>query len=133
MYQRKCSSCFETSDVTKLGTQMNRELREEIGEGGKYVIVLDWLKPQTKHVCNLAKKLNMLLECQMHFVLNVFFHSSQFQSLCLTKSSNETLQNLPYFIYTKTQSCFFRFSFRATLYFSLMNTLVYVDIDQGIH
>ena len=50
---------------------MNRELREEIGEGGKYVIVLDWLKPQTKHVCNLAKKLNMLLECQMHFVLNV--------------------------------------------------------------
>ena len=50
---------------------MNRELREEIGEGGKYVIVLDWLKPQTKYVCNLAKKLNMLLECQMHFVLNV--------------------------------------------------------------
>ena len=30
---------------------------------------------------------------------------------------------------------FFRFSFRATLYFSLMNALVYVDIhiDQGIH
>ena len=71
VYQRKCSSCFETSDVTKLGTQMNRELREEIGEGGKYVIVLDWLKPQTMDVCNLAKKLNMLLECQMHFVLNV--------------------------------------------------------------
>ena len=28
--------------------------------------------------------------------------------------------------YTKTQSCFFRFSFRATLYFPLMNALVYV-------
>ena len=28
---------------------------------------------------------------------------------------------------------FFRFSFRATFNFSLMNALVYVDIDQGIH
>ena len=28
---------------------------------------------------------------------------------------------------------FFRFSFRATLNFPLMNALVYVDIDQGIH
>ena len=30
-------------------------------------------------------------------------------------------------------SSFFRFSFRATLSFTLMNALVYVDIDQGIH
>ena len=28
---------------------------------------------------------------------------------------------------------FFRFSFRATFIFPLMNALVYVDIDQGIH
>ena len=28
---------------------------------------------------------------------------------------------------------FFHFSFSETLYFYLMNTLVYVDIDQGIH
>ena len=28
---------------------------------------------------------------------------------------------------------FFRFSFHATLYFYLMNALVYVDINQGIH
>ena len=35
--------------------------------------------------------------------------------------------------YTKTQSCFFHFSFRATLFFPLMNALVYVDIDLGIH
>ena len=28
---------------------------------------------------------------------------------------------------------FFRFSFRATFIFSLMNALVYVDIDQGIY
>ena len=34
---------------------------------------------------------------------------------------------------TKTQSCFFRFSFRATLLFSLMNAPVYVDIDLSIH
>ena len=45
----------------------------------------------------------------------VCIHSSQFQSLCSTKSPSETLQNLSYFMHTKTQSCFFRFSFRATL------------------
>ena len=28
---------------------------------------------------------------------------------------------------------FFHFSFHATLFFPLMNALVYVDIDQGIH
>ena len=46
---------------------------------------------------------------------HICLHSSQFQSLCSTKSSSETLQNLPYFVHTKTQSCFFRFSFCATL------------------
>ena len=37
--------------------------------------------------------------------------------------------------YVKENPCsFFHFSFRATLYFYLMNALVYVvDIDQGIH
>ena len=65
------------------------------------------------------------LDCQ------VDMHSSQFQSLCSTKSSSEMLQNLPYFIYLYENplSCFFRFSFRATLYFYLMNSLVYVNID----
>ena len=34
----------------------------------------------------------------------------------------------------KTQSCFFCFSFHATLFFSQMNALVYVNIDhQDIH
>ena len=62
----------------------------------------------------------------------VFLHSSQFQGLCLTKSSSETLQNLPHFVYTKTQSFFFHFSFRATLVFSKecpglpMSTLEYI-------
>ena len=32
--------------------------------------------------------------------------------------------------YTKTQSCFFHFSFRATLSFPLINALVYVDIGK---
>ena len=38
-----------------------------------------------------------------------------------TKCSSETLQNLLYFMYKKTHvGSFFRFSFRATLYFYLM-------------
>ena len=54
------------------------------------------------------------------------------RGLCLMKSSSEMLQNLAYFIYTKTQSCFFRFSFCAALFFSLMNALVDVN-DHSIH
>ena len=37
-----------------------------------------------------------------------------------------------FYVYENPYS-FFRFSFRATLYFYLMNALIYVDIDQGIH
>ena len=49
------------------------------------------------------------------------------------KWPGEMIQNLPYFIYyTKTQNCFFRFSLRVTLFFSLINALVYVDVDQYI-
>ena len=47
-------------------------------------------------------------------------HPSQFQGLCLTKSSKKTLWILPYFIYMKTQSCSFCFSFHATLFFPLI-------------
>ena len=43
------------------------------------------------------------------------------------------LQSLLYFMYQKTCVVFFCFSFRATLYFYLINALVYVDIDQDIH
>ena len=60
-------------------------------------------------------------------------HSSEIRGLCSTKCSSETLLNLLYFMYQKTRIVFFRFSFRATLYFYLMNALVYADIDQGIH
>ena len=60
-------------------------------------------------------------------------HCSEKRGLCLMKWPGEMLQNLPHFIYSKTQSCFFNFSFHATLFFPLMNALVYVDIDQGIN
>ena len=33
----------------------------------------------------------------------IITHSSQFQSLCSTKSSSEMLENLPYFIYKRWQ------------------------------
>ena len=55
-------------------------------------------------------------------------HSSQFQCLCSMKSSSRTLKS--YFIYTKTQSCFFRFSLCAT-FFPPMNALVYVGHSLG--
>ena len=49
------------------------------------------------------------------------------------KVPSKCLKVYHFFIYSKTQSCFFRFSFHATLFYSLMNVLVYVDIEQGIH
>ena len=42
------------------------------------------------------------------------------------------IQNLPYFWNTKTHVVFFVFHFEQKK-ISLMNALVYVDIDQGIH
>ena len=59
-------------------------------------------------------------------------HSSEKRGSCLMKSSSETLQNLPYFIYLDENPKLI-FSFCTTLYFPLINALVYVDIDQGIH
>ena len=53
-------------------------------------------------------------------------HSSELRGLRSTKCSSETLQNLLYFMYQKTHVVF-SFSFRATLYFYLMNALVYVE------
>ena len=50
---------------------------------------------------------------------------------------NEMLQQnaskFTIFYVSENPCSFFRFSFRATLYFYLMNALVYVNIDQGIH
>ena len=49
--------------------------------------------------------------CGMLVVLLLWCHSSQIQGLCSTKSSSKTLENLPYLIYTNTQSCFSVFHF----------------------
>ena len=68
-----------------------------------------------------------------HCEYSMYNHSFQFQGLCWTKISRETLQNLPYFMYTKTQYLPFPFFISCYFTFFLMNILVYVDIDQGIH
>ena len=44
-------------------------------------------------------------------------HSSEIRGLCLMKCPSETLQNLIYFLEYKNPCSFFRFSFRATLFF----------------
>ena len=63
------------------------------------------------HICKWRKP------C-LEFTIDVY-HSSEIRCFCLMKWPGKTLQNLPYFIYTKTQSFFFHFSFHATLFFPL--------------
>ena len=64
-------------------------------------------------------------------------HSLEFRNSRGLRSTKCSKQNASKFaisyIILENPSSFFRFSFRATLYFYLMNALVYVDIDQGIH
>ena len=60
-------------------------------------------------------------------------HSSEIRGLFLMKCPSEMLQNLSYFWNMKTQIIFFIFHFILYFIFSLMNALVYVDIDQGTH
>ena len=48
------------------------------------------------------KNLSYLPSFELTYKISMYvlrLHSSQFQGLCLMKSSSETLQNLPYFIY----------------------------------
>ena len=63
----------------------------------------------------------------------LWYHSSEIGGYCLSFWPPKMLQNLLYFYEKKTQSCFFHFSFHATLFFPLMNALIYVNIHQGIH
>ena len=46
-----------------------------------------------------------------------FYFSSEKRGVCLMKCSGKMLLNFPYFIFTKTQSCFLRFLFHTTLFF----------------
>ena len=65
-----------------------------------------------------------------NFANNSYIHSSKIRGLCSMKWPSELLQNLPYFIYTKTQSVPFFIS--CNFVFSLMNAMVYVNVDHGI-
>ena len=51
------------------------------------------------------------------FIFVYLYHSSEISGLCLMKWPCKMLQKLPYFIYAKTQSGFFSFSFCDTLFF----------------
>ena len=44
--------------------------------------------------------------CYYHKMVSRY-HSSEMRGLCLMKWPSKMLQNFPYFIYTKTQCCFF--------------------------
>ena len=59
-------------------------------------------------------------------------HSSEIKGLCLMKFSSEMLQNLPYFrnMNSEYPRNFFRSSFRATLFFPLMDALVYARNEE---
>ena len=70
---------------------------------------------------------------KFHQIFQSLPHSSEIQDVRSNWLSRETLQNLPYIIYRKSRSCFFHFWFPATLFYSQMYALVYVDIEQGIH
>ena len=59
-------------------------------------------------------------------------HSSEIRGLHSTQCSSETIQNLLFFMYRKT-CIVFLFFILCNFTFFLMNALIYVDIDQGIH
>ena len=81
-----------------------------------------WRDSFSRKKCRKQKKL----------MKNRAVHSSEIRDLRSFKCSSKTLQNLLYFMYKKTHVVFFRFLFRATLYFYLMNALVYVSLEHFV-
>ena len=81
--------------------------------------------------CLLTSTNPLIRKVKFIIYKNTSQHSSQNRGLFLKKCLSKMLQNLPYFLYMKTQSCFFCFSFLATLFFPQMNALVYVDTDHS--
>ena len=91
-----------------------------------------------KLITNIEKinlKLKLLLS-STSFDSNVFYtkmevglpyHSSQFQGLCSTKSSNKMLQDLPYIYIYENPKLLFPFLVSCYIIFPLMNALVYVN------
>ena len=68
-------------------------------------INIDWTNYLTlwESLSDDMKRVGQLVGVEERFLVramrgNTTLHSSQFQSLCLTKNSSETLQNLPYYI-----------------------------------
>ena len=97
--------------------------KEHLSSTGEWLVELPESTSQTSTSVSASVKKNIEIIQHLYWTT---LHSSEIRSFCLIKWPCEMFQNLTYFIYTKTQRCFFHFSFCATLFFSLMNALVYV-------
>ena len=66
-------------------------------------------------------------------IIYEYLHTPPYFRVCAKRNVPAKLFKICHILYryTKTQSCFFRFSFRATLCFYLMNALVFVDISSS--
>ena len=71
-----------------------------------------------------------IINQRVDYIFEVNTHSSEIRGLYLMKRASKMLQNLPYLWNTKTYEDFC-FSFRVTLFFPLLNALVYINTDQG--
>ena len=69
-------------------------------------------------------------EIQVSLVHKTLFRKKMF---ALNEMFQQNASKFAIFYVSENTCSFFRFSFRATLYFCLINALVYVDINQGIH
>ena len=101
-----------------------------------YCFQIFLMMKKRKTCCSMLKKTKkckcklLLARAHTAAILSITFfswfqlkgHSSEIRGLCSTKSSNEILQNLPYFWNKKTCLVFFMFHF-VLLYFSLINAL----------
>ena len=87
-------------------------------------------KPREMFCFESYLKIKVLAKSNIPLIrINTYINSLEIIGLCLMNWQSETLQNLPYFWNTKIHVVFFSFSLCATLFFPLINALVYVDID----
>ena len=106
----------------KLSLQSGLKIKKKVPNFDYFVL---WKKCKFRVLCStldplVLKKKKSFIEFYMIFdiVSHYARHSSEIRGLCLMKWPDKILQNLPYFIYMmKTQSCFFHFSFYATLFY----------------
>ena len=82
----------------------------------------------------LSIKAQWLTVIENYTILKQYTHYSlEERGLLSTFCSGEMLRILPYFMYKKTPAVFCLFFISCNFQFYLMNSMVYVDIDQGIH